>query len=67
MDNLLNRITLEEGKCGSQPCIRKKRLRVCDILELFSVGATFEEILADYPVLRTRRYLCQPSLRSTAN
>jgi uncharacterized protein (DUF433 family) len=51
MDNLLNRITLEEGKCGSQPCIRKKRLRVCDILELLSVGATFEEILADYPFL----------------
>ncbi len=41
MDSLLDRITLEAGKCGSQPCIRKKRLRVCDILELLSAGATF--------------------------
>ena len=52
MENLLNRITLEAGKCGGQPCIRKKRLRVTDILELLSAGATQEEILEDYPFLK---------------
>ena len=47
----LQRITIESGKCGGQPCIRGKRLRVTDILALLSAGATFEEILKVYPVL----------------
>jgi uncharacterized protein (DUF433 family) len=51
MNNLLNRITLEENKCNGRPCIRGKRIRVCDILELLSSGASFEEILEDYPFL----------------
>jgi uncharacterized protein (DUF433 family) len=45
----LYRITIEPGKCGGQPCIRGKRMRVRDILELLSAGASFEEILEDYP------------------
>jgi uncharacterized protein (DUF433 family) len=48
---LLHRITLEADKCGGRPCIRGKRIRVVDILQLLSVGASFEEILTDYPVL----------------
>ena len=47
----LRRITIEPGKCGGQPCIRGKRMRVTDILELLSAGASFEEILEDYPFL----------------
>ena len=47
----LYRITIEPGKCGGQPCIRGLRMRVTDILELLSAGASFEEILADYPLL----------------
>jgi len=47
----LNRITVEEGKCGGRPCIRGYRLRVTDILELLGAGASVEEILADYPFL----------------
>ena len=47
----LYRITIEPGKCGGQPCIRGKRMRVTDILELLSAGAPFEEILEDYPFL----------------
>ncbi|QQS54711.1 MAG: DUF433 domain-containing protein [Candidatus Competibacteraceae bacterium] len=31
----LHRITIEPGKCGGQPCIRGKRIRVTDILELY--------------------------------
>lgn len=47
----LNRITIEEGKCGGRPCIRGFRIRVSDILELLSAGASADEILAEYPFL----------------
>jgi len=45
------RITVEEGKCGGRPCIRGFRIRVSDVLELLAAGASFEEILSDYPFL----------------
>jgi uncharacterized protein (DUF433 family) len=47
----LNRITVEEGKCGGRPCIRGQRIRVTDILSLLGAGASIEEILKDYPSL----------------
>ena len=47
----LNRITVEEGKCGGRPCIRGQRIRVTDVLQLLGAGASFEEILSDYPSL----------------
>ena len=47
----LSRITVEEGKCGGRPCIRGQRIRVTDILQLLGAGASYEEILADYPSL----------------
>ena len=50
-NDLLSRITVETGKCGGKPCIRGKRMRVTDVLELLGVGASFEEILRDYPFL----------------
>jgi uncharacterized protein (DUF433 family) len=50
-DDLLSRITTEPGKCGGRPCIRGKRIRVTDILELLAAGATHEEILRDYAFL----------------
>lgn len=50
-EGLLQRITVEQGKCGGRPCIRGKRIRVTDILGLLSAGATAEEILDDYPFL----------------
>ena len=49
--NLLDRITMEPGKCGGRPCIRGKRIRVTDVLDLLSHGASHEEILEDYPTL----------------
>ena len=49
----LKRITIEEGKCGGRPCIRGQRIRVSDILQLLASGASFEEILADYPFLES--------------
>jgi len=50
-NELLFRITIEPGKCGGKPCIRGKRIRVTDILELLAAGAPFEEILRDYSFL----------------
>lgn len=52
MDLLSNsRITVEAGKCGGRPCIRGLRIRVTDILSLLGAGASFAEILEDYPDL----------------
>ena len=48
---LLSRITIDPGKCGGRPCVRGKRVRVKDVLELLGAGASFEEILRDYPYL----------------
>ena len=47
----LKRITIDEGKCGGRPCIRGMRIRVTDVLELLGAGASFDEILKDYPYL----------------
>jgi uncharacterized protein (DUF433 family) len=51
--NLLDRITVEPGKCGGRPCIRGFRLRVSDLLELIAQGASREEILTDYEFLES--------------
>jgi uncharacterized protein (DUF433 family) len=48
---LLERITVEAGKCGGRPCIRGYRIRVSDILDLIASGAGNDEILKDYPFL----------------
>lgn len=47
----LGRITINDAQWGGRPCIRGMRIRVTDILELLGAGATFEEILEDYPYL----------------
>lgn len=49
--DLLERITIEAGKCGGRPCIRGYRFRVTDLLDLLANGASREEILEDYPFL----------------
>jgi len=48
---LLKRISIEPDKCGGKPCVRGLRMRVVDNLQLLSAGASFEEILTDYPFL----------------
>ena len=50
-NSLLDRITLEPGKCGGRPCIRGSRMRGSDLLELLAHGATIEEIVTDFPAL----------------
>ncbi len=49
--SLLDRISIEPGKCGGRPCIRGMRIRVTDILGLLSAGASHREILDDYSIL----------------
>jgi uncharacterized protein (DUF433 family) len=50
-EELLKRITIEPEKCGGRPCVRGLRIRVTDILQLLSSGASHEEILRDYEFL----------------
>jgi uncharacterized protein (DUF433 family) len=48
---LLERITVESGKCGGRPCIRGMRIRVTDILGMLAEGVSHDEILRDFPYL----------------
>jgi len=47
----LDRITVEPGKMGGQPCIRGTRLTVRRVLEIIADYKNREEIRADYPDL----------------
>ena len=53
MTSELHRITLDPDQCGGRPSLRGLRIRVKDVLDLLSAGASREEILADYPLLET--------------
>ena len=46
-----NRITIEAGKRGSKPCIRKMRITVYDVLTMLANGMSNEDILNDFPEL----------------
>ena len=52
MIDLLDRITLEDGKLGGRPCIRGLRIRVQDVLEMLADGMTSEEIVGQFPDLQ---------------
>ena len=51
MTGLLNRITNNPKQCGERPCIRGMRIRVVDVLDLYAVGLTAEQILDEMPDL----------------
>lgn len=44
-------ITIEPGKRGGRPCIRRMRITVSDVLGWLAAGMTHEEVLSDYPEL----------------
>ena len=46
MTTFLNRITVDPEQCGGRPCIRGMRIRVSDVLDLFSAGLSAEQILS---------------------
>lgn len=72
---LLERITVEPGKCGGRPCLRGMRIRVKDVLDMLAEGATPQEILSDFPDLEAEdiqachayaaRYMDHPVLAAT--
>ena len=49
--SLLNRVTIEPGKCGGKPCIRGMRMRVKDVMEMLGSGMTDADILTEFPYL----------------
>lgn len=51
MTYLTERITVDPEQCGGRPCIRGMRIRVKDVLDLFSAGLTASQILAEMPDL----------------
>jgi len=44
-------ITIEAGKRGGRPCIRKMRITVADVLGWLASGMSHAEILNDHPDL----------------
>ena len=44
-------ITIEPGKRGGKPCIRRMRISVADVLGWLAAGLSHAEIIADYPEL----------------
>lgn len=49
--NYAERITVEPGKCGGKPCIRRMRITVYDVLDYLASGMSHAEILEDFPDL----------------
>ena len=52
--NYDNRITIDAGKRGGQPCIRNMRISVYDVLGWLAAGMTEAQILSDYPELESQ-------------
>ena len=46
-----NIITIEPGKMGGKPCVRRLRITVYDVLDYLASGMTEDEILHDFPDL----------------
>ena len=44
-------ITIEPGKRGGRPCIRRMRITVADVLGWLAAGMSHQEILDDFPEL----------------
>lgn len=48
---VFDRITIEPGKMGGQPCIRGHRFTVEQLLSLVGAGWTLEQIREDFPFI----------------
>ena len=47
-----DRITIEPGKMGAQPCIREMRITVRRVLEIVATYTDRSELFEDYPDLQ---------------
>lgn len=52
MTYLSDRITVDPEQCGGRPCVRGMRIRVTDVLELYSAGLAACQILEEMPDLQ---------------
>ena len=50
---ILNKITIDDKICNGRPTIRGKRITVQTILEFLSAGDTKEDILKQFPTLKS--------------
>ena len=50
-EELLARISVDPKVCFGKPCIRGHRLWVSLILDLLASGATFDDVVGEYPGL----------------
>ncbi len=46
-----DRVTIEPGKRGGQPCIRGLRMTVTDVLDYLASGMSEDDLLRDFPDL----------------
>lgn len=53
IETAFDRITFESGKMGGRACIRGLRITVGLVVSLIAEGASWDEILTDYPDLET--------------
>jgi uncharacterized protein (DUF433 family) len=51
MTYLSDRITIDPEQCGGRPCVRGMRIRVTDVLDLYSAGLSASQILDEMPDL----------------
>jgi len=51
MTYLNDRVTIDPEVCGGRPCVRGMRIRVTDVLDLYSAGLTASHILDEMPDL----------------
>ena len=52
MNPLLKRISIDPQVCFGKPCIRGTRIWVSLLLDQLAAGASFEDILRNYPQLK---------------
>lgn len=51
MKNIQSRITIEEGKRSTKPCVRGMRITVADVLGWLSQGMNHDQIIDEHPDL----------------
>jgi uncharacterized protein (DUF433 family) len=51
MAELVERITVNPEQCGGRPCIRGRRIRVVDVLDLLAAGLSQQQVLEELPDL----------------
>lgn len=51
LEELLERISVDQNICHGKPCFKGTRVMLSIVLDSLAEGSTPEEILADYPTL----------------